>query len=289
MFVQEAFISVGETLVRYERVGCGEPLLLLHGLVGSTKNWRQNISAFAQHSTVYAIDLPNMGGSGRVEGLDASLAATADRLAMLMDALAIEQADIAAHSHGGAIALMFAARHPSRTRRLILFAPANPFCNLSDQLVRFYNTRLGVWFARLVPRLPEQWKAIALKRMYGDRRRMPLDALRGYTDGLHIPGTIDHVMQILSRWRGDMARLRVQLGQMLEVPTLLIWGDRDRAVGVDSAEQLRQSLPLAELMLLPGVGHIAFEEVPETVNLVVAQWLQRTAGLTRGLQAVAQV
>ncbi len=270
------FIQAGGMNLRYESAGSGPPLLLLHGLVGSSHNWRRNINSFARHSTVYALDMPNMGRSGRVYGLDASLEATADRLALAMDALEIEKADIAAHSHGGAVALMFAARYPGRTARLILFAPANPFCTLGDRLLDFYSTRLGLCFARIIPWLPLYWKRIALERMYGDRRRVPADALTGYTDGLHVPGTIDHVMQIVARWRSDMAALRRHLSGLLEAPTLLIWGDRDRAVGVQSAFALRQALPRAELVTLNGVGHIAFEEVPEWVNSVVAQWLTRT-------------
>ncbi len=85
----------------------------LHGLVGSSKNWNRNISFLAQDASVYAVDLFNMGQSDRVPGLDAGLAATADRLAASMDALGLDQADIAAHSHGGAVAMMFAARHPA--------------------------------------------------------------------------------------------------------------------------------------------------------------------------------
>jgi len=111
-----------------------------------------------------------------------------------MDALSLDEADIAAHSHGGAVAMMFAARHPGRVRRLILFAPANPFCDLGKQLIHFYQTRFGVWFARRIPFLPRMLKATALSRMYGDPSRVSSDALDGYTQGLHIPGTVDHVL-----------------------------------------------------------------------------------------------
>ncbi len=139
----------------------------------------------------------------------------------------------------------------------------------------------------MIPVLPLRWKAIALERMYGDRHRVPTDALAGYVDGLQIPGTIDHVMQIVARWRMDMATLRAHLGAMLAVPILLIWGDQDRAVGLASASELRRSLPGAELVTLRGVGHIAFEEAPEMVNATVARWMQQTASLVEDLRPVA--
>jgi 4,5:9,10-diseco-3-hydroxy-5,9,17-trioxoandrosta-1(10),2-diene-4-oate hydrolase len=271
--IEEAFILVGGAKIHYQRAGSGRPLLLLHGLVGSAKNWRRNISFLSRHSSVYAIDHFNMGESERVPGLNAGLEATADRLAGFMDALGLGEADIAAHSHGGAVAMMFAARHPERVRRLILFAPANPFCDLGNQLIRFYQTRFGIRFARLIPFLPRMLKATALSRMYGDPSRVSRDALEGYVGGLHIPGTIDHVLQILQRWFVDMGLLRSALTRLAAKPTLLIWGDRDHTVGLNSAHELQRILPQSSLIVLPGVGHIPFEEMPDVCNQAMRDWL----------------
>jgi 4,5:9,10-diseco-3-hydroxy-5,9,17-trioxoandrosta-1(10),2-diene-4-oate hydrolase len=271
--IEEAFVLVDGMKVHYQRAGTGRPLLLLHGLVGSAKNWRRNISFLSRDSNVYAIDLFNMGESDRIPGLNAGLEATADRLAASMDALGLEEADIAGHSHGGAIAMMFAARHPDRVRRLILFAPANPFCDLGNQLIRFYQTRTGIWFARRIPILPRMLKATALSRMYGDPSRVTLGSLEGYTEGLHIPGTIDHVLQVVQRWFVDMGLLRSALTGLASKPTLLIWGDRDRAVGLNSGRELQRTLPHSSLLVLPGVGHIAFEEMPDVCNQAMRDWL----------------
>jgi 4,5:9,10-diseco-3-hydroxy-5,9,17-trioxoandrosta-1(10),2-diene-4-oate hydrolase len=273
--IVEGFVVVDGVKVHYQRAGSGRPLLLLHGLVGSAKNWRRNISFLAQDSDVYAIDLFNMGESERVPGLNAGLEATADRLAAYMDALGLDEADIAAHSHGGAVAMMFAARHSDRVRRLILFAPANPFCDLGHQLIRFYQTRFGIWFARQIPSFPRLLKATALSRMYGDPSRVSAGALEGYIEGLHIPGTMDHVLQIVQRWFVDMGLLRSVLERLVTKPMLLIWGDRDRAVGLNSAHELQRILPQSSLMVLPGVGHIAFEEMPEICNTAMREWLQK--------------
>jgi 4,5:9,10-diseco-3-hydroxy-5,9,17-trioxoandrosta-1(10),2-diene-4-oate hydrolase len=271
--IEEAYVLVDGVKVHYERAGSGRPLILLHGLVGSARNWRRNIDFLSRDSSVYALDLCNMGESERVPGLDAGLAATADRLAAYMDALEIPEADIAAHSHGGAVAMMLAARHPDRVRSLILFAPANPFCDLGHQLIRFYQTRFGVWFARKIPALPRRLKATALSRMYGDPSRVYEGALEGYIEGLHIPGTMDHVMQIVQRWFVDMGLLRSALSELAAKPTLLIWGDRDRAVGLPSGRELQKMLTQSRLMVLQGVGHIAFEEMPEICNQAMREWL----------------
>jgi 4,5:9,10-diseco-3-hydroxy-5,9,17-trioxoandrosta-1(10),2-diene-4-oate hydrolase len=271
--IEDDFVLVNGARIHFQRAGSGRPLLLLHGLVGSAKNWRRNINFLSRDSCVYAIDLFNMGLSERVPGLDAGLEATADRLADFMDALSLDEADIAGHSHGGAIAMMFAARHHVRVRRLILFAPANPYCDLGHQLIRFYQTRLGIRFARTIPWLPRMLKATALSRMYGDPSKVSLGSLEGYTDGLHIPGTVDHVLQIIQRWFIDMGLLRSALKDLVTKPTLLIWGDRDRAVGLNSARELQRILPQSSLLVLPGVGHIPFEEMPDICNQAMRDWI----------------
>ena len=183
--------------------------------------------------------------------------------------------------------MMFAARHPGRVRSLILFAPANPFCDLGNQLIRFYQTSFGIWFARRIPLLPRMLKATALSRMYGDPSRVPIGTLEGYTKGLHIPGTMDHVLQIVQRWFVDMGLLRSALPGLAAKPTLLIWGDRDRAVGLDSARELQRTLTQSSLLVLPGVGHIAFEEMPEVCNQAMRDWLLNPSPSARRTDAPA--
>ncbi len=272
-FIEERFVSVDRAAVHFLVAGTGPPLLLLHGLIGSGQTWRQNISFLARDASVYAVDLFNMGRSERVPGLDAGLEATADRIAALMDALDLPKADIAAHSHGGAVAMMLAARHPHRVRKLILFAPANPFCTSRKLVIRFFQTRLGTWLGRRVHLLPRRVHAKALGRMYGDPSRVAKGTLEGYTDGLDIPGTMDHVLEILRGWFDDMRLLRSALVRLAEIPTLLIWGDRDRAVNLASAHRLQHSLTQSSLLVIQGAGHLPFEEMPEMCNHAMRDWL----------------
>ena len=271
--VEDLFVLVDGLRIHYRRAGSGRPLLLVHGLVGSARNWNLNIEELAREATVYAIDLPNMGESDRLPGLDSGLEASADRLARWMDVMGIEEANVAGHSHGGAVAMMLAARHPQRVDKLMLFAPANPYCDRSREIVRFYTTRVGYWLANLIPRLPAFIQLTGLKYVYGNPARVRMDALKGYTAGLATPGTVDHVLGIVRRWYIDMESLRSALPKLRDRPALLVWGDRDRTVGLSSARQLHKVLPLSKLVTIPGAGHIAFEESPEICNQAMQKWL----------------
>ena len=270
--VEDCSVVVDRVRVHYKRAGVGPALVLVHGLVGSAANWEQNIGFLAQDATVYALDLANMGESERVAGLDAGLEATAHRVAAFIEALGIEAADVAGHSHGGAVVMMLAARHPDRVRRLVLFAPANPFCELGKGLIRFYNTAVGRWFAYRIPKLPRMAHDIAHKRMYVDKRRVTPEMLDGYTKGLNSE-SIAHMLGILGRWWDDMSELRGLLTKVASVPTLLIWGDQDFAVGVSSGRRLAEALG-AQMLVIPGVGHLPFAERPEVCNAAVREWLR---------------
>jgi 4,5:9,10-diseco-3-hydroxy-5,9,17-trioxoandrosta-1(10),2-diene-4-oate hydrolase len=273
--MEERFVDVLGARMHYLHAGSGRPMLLIHGLVGSSANWRRNIGPLAQRASVYAIDQVNMGKSQRVAGLDPSFEATADRIAAMMTALGIEEADIAGHSHGGAIALMLAARHPGRVRSLILFAPANPFSDLSDLLVRVYTTPLGGMAASIAPYFPEPLHRFALGRMYGDPSRITDCSLPGYIDGLRVRGTVPHILAIVRLWFADMAKLKAALPRVSAVPTQLIWGDRDRAVSLVSGEMLNRELGESEMTVVPGGGHVLFEEMPEESNRIMLAWLSR--------------
>lgn len=272
---EEAFVEVLGARMYYLHAGSGKPLLLIHGLVGSSANWRRNFAALAQEVSVYAIDLTNAGKSQRVPDIDAGLEATADRIAAAMDALGIERADVAGHSHGGAVALMLAARHPTRVCSMILFAPANPFCSWPDPMIRFYSSFPGRLLARSAPYVPRRVQLMALGRMYGDPARIGDDCVQRYVDNLRVPGTINHILAIVRCWFADMAKLRAILPLVANVPALLLWGDRDRAIGAVSGTRLKEKMPRAELIVVPGGGHVLFEEMPRESNQIMLEWLRR--------------
>jgi pimeloyl-ACP methyl ester carboxylesterase len=272
--LQESSVMVDGARIHYWRAGTGPALVLLHGLVGSARNWEHNIEALAQYRTVYALDHANMGESERVKGLDSGLEASMERVVASMDALGIESADLVGHSHGGSMAMLLAARHPERVRRLVLFAAANPHCKRAMLWVRYYRSPLGWVAAHAMPFLPERLHRRALRAMFGDPSRIRESTFAGYKSQLDL-ATVGHVLGILRSWKPDMELLDEAIGRLTGVPTLVIWGGQDKAVGLDSGEVLAGRLG-AELVVLPGVGHVAFQESPEECNRVVGEWLTQS-------------
>lgn len=267
---EEISVSVDGHKMHCLTAGKGPSLVLLQGLLASADAWRPCLSHLAEESSVYAVDCLGIGKSERVSGIDVSLSAQADRMAKFLAGAGIVCADIVGTSHGGAVAMMLAARHPEKVRSLVLHAPANPFSRLSDSLVRFYRTPPGRWLAHRVPHLPLRLQKLALGRMYGKGIAVRHEALENYMSSLRVPGTVQHVLRILDCWFSDMRELGSALEKLSDVPVLLIWGAQDRAVSLESGRKLEAKLPHAELTVIPGMGHLPHDEAPllfaETVN-----------------------
>jgi pimeloyl-ACP methyl ester carboxylesterase len=273
--IEKHWVQVDGHRMHCLKAGLGPDLILVHGLLGTASAWDLTIPHLAEESTVYAVDALGIGESDRVPGLDATLEAQAGRLVVFMDQSGIRSADFLATSHGGAVALMLAAKYPGRVKNLALHAPANPYSQLGDPLINFYLSGLGTWFAHRIATLPEPMQALALGRMYGDPTQLRDGSLGKYIGSLRVPGTVNYVLSILSTWFADMAKLQAELEHVRQFPTLLLWGDRDRAVSIGSGQQLRRCFDRVEFQVLPGAGHLPYEECPETLSRLVNSFLTR--------------
>lgn len=285
--LEERNVTVDGHRMHCLMTGSGPDLVLLHGLLGSAEAWMPVLGQLGRVSRIHAVDSLGIGGSERVPGLDAGLSAQADRVALFMQASGLRGVDVAGTSHGGAVAMMLAARYPELVRCLVLHAPANPFSNASDHLVAFYRSPLGRWFARQVPNLPIKLQELALGRMYGDAKLMERRVLDLYMNTLRIPGTVDHVMRIVNGWHEDMRVLSSVLDAIRDIPMLLLWGTRDRAVTLSSGRLLQEKFCHAEMALLQGVGHMPYEEAPGPFAEAVNRFLRgQKRAVRRGLQLV---
>jgi pimeloyl-ACP methyl ester carboxylesterase len=273
--IEKHWVQVGGHRMHCLTAGSGPELILLHGLLGTASTWELTIPRLAEESTIYAVDALGIGESERVPGIDARLEAQADRMVSFMDESGIRSADFLATSHGGAVALTLAAKYPGRVKNLILHAPANPYSRLADPLINFYLTGLGTWFAHRVATLPQPMQSLALGRMYGDPTQLRDGSLGKYIGSLRIPGTVPYVLSILNTWFDDMAKLQLALPHVRPFPALLLWGDRDRAVSLESGQNLRRCFDRVEFEVLPGTGHLPYEECPDTLARIVSSFLIR--------------
>jgi pimeloyl-ACP methyl ester carboxylesterase len=273
--VEECRVSVEGVGWRYQRAGSGPPLVLVHGLMGYSFSWRFTIPALAQSATVYALDLPGAGFSERAVDKDSSLGSLGRQLLRFLDAMGLASCDLLGTSHGGGVAMMAAASDPVRFRSLILVAPVNPWSARGKLLsVVLSSPLVAPVFAMAAPRLHFVQEHY-LRRLYADPRCIRPGTLEGYTRPLRRPGAFEHGIGILRSWNRDLKDLESALPRISDIPTLLIWGNRDAAVDPASAVRLKTHFRQCTLVMLEGVGHLPYEEAPDEFNRVVMQFLAR--------------
>jgi len=269
------WVEITGQKLHYQQTGSGTPVVLIHGLLGGSFCWRFNIPALSGPHSVFAVDLPGFGPSDAPRTTDCSMQAQALRLLGLIDQLQFDSVDVVASSWGGAVAFFLAAQS-QKVRSLVLAAPVNPWSDFGMERVRFFSGRLGGWLLRMAIPISSPLHGVVLRRMYGDPGRIPEGTLQGYAAMLMRQGRVHNLLSALRNWEDDMHALRNAITQV-QVPVLLVWGTKDGAVDVRSAGALEHALPRCETALLPGVGHLPFEENPEGFDRLVLDFLARSA------------
>ncbi len=250
-------------------------LVLIHGLMGTAATFEPFLRALPRDRHVVAVDLPGAGYSERDLEADATLAAASACTREILAALKLDRPVLLGHSHGGAVGLHLAASAPGLLRSLVLLAPAHPYFRHADRLIGFYLSPWGRAFAYTIPWYPRWLQRIGLRQMAGPRSWDSPERLVPYRENLRVRGTIGHLLRLLRTWHADMHELELLLESGLQLPTLLLWGDHDRAVPLSTANALRQRLTCSELAILKGVGHRPAEEQPDACVEYVESWCER--------------
>lgn len=284
--VEDCIAVINGVRWRYLHAGSGPALLVVHGLMGYSFSWRFVIKGLAQHYSVYAVDLPGCGFSQRSVTLAGTLMSDAEYLLNFMDHFGIKQSDVLGTSRGGGAAIALAGLAAERDvlhriRRLVLSAPINPWSRVGLLRIRLLRTRGGrIYVVHMAPRQPFILRSF-FRDLYADPASIPPDSLDGYQAGLEPPGSLEHVWNIICSWTADLQRIAAVLPQVESVPALLLWGERDRAVDPASAEALHRRWKNSVVLMMPGIGHMPYEEVPEEFNRIVLDFLLRDTPATR--------
>ena len=102
---------------------------------------------------------------------------------------------------------------------------------------------------------------------------MTAETLEGYVRPLLQPGIFEHAVKTVRTWHADMTELESALPKIVDIPTLLVWGSKDRVVDPASAELMAKRLPGARIAVLQGAGHLPYEEYPEEFCRIIQDFL----------------
>jgi len=250
--------------LHFTTLGLGEPLLLLHGLLGSHQNLLPVARQFAERFRVFAIDQRNHGNSPHHDEMNYS--AMANDIARLMDQQGIESAHVLGHSMGGKAAMQFALHHTDRVRKLIVvdMAPKAYGPRFAKLLGTLRNLRLDQFKTRqeveaaLAPDITE----ISLRQFL--LKNLKPSEHGGYRWRIHLEGIADNY---------DHLRQAINGGAPFGGDALFLLGGNSDYVTEADRQTITQLFPNAQFESIEGAGHWVHAEKPKEFAEAVMQFL----------------
>jgi pimeloyl-ACP methyl ester carboxylesterase len=252
--------------VNFTIAGQGPPIVLIHGVAGRASQWDQIVEILADQHMVVAPDLLGHGESAKPRG-DYSLGAHASGIRDLLVGLNVKGATVVGHSLGGGIAMQFAYQFPERCERLVLVSSGGLGDEVSPLLraaalpgSEFVLPLLAhprvVGIAAVIPR--------ALGRIGLHTRPDLTEMARGYQSlsNAAARSAFIHTLRGVIDPTGQRINASDRLYLASRMPTLIVWGERDRIIPVEHAQPAHEGMPGSRLELFDRAGHFPHLDEP---------------------------
>ena len=266
--------------VIYRAAGEGPPVVLIHGMVNSSRHWREVALRLAADHRVIAPDLIGHGDSATPRGYY-SIGAHAAAIRDLLIAIDVPQATFVGHSLGGGIAMQFFWQFPERVGRLALVSSGGLGQEVSPMLrgAALPGASAAVWSAAH-PRVLGALAATAARLdARGSARGKYLRAVVRALRPLERRGARVAFLQTLRSVidvRGQRVSATDRLYLLGPVPTMVVWGERDNTIPLEHGRAAHEQIPNSRFETLPRAAHFPHLEDPEGLAAVLADFLATT-------------
>lgn len=259
------FIEVEPGLVlhvRDEGNRDGSVLLLLHGSNASLQTWEPWTESLGEKYRVVTLDLPGHGLTGPDPGRDYRYARYTQVVESAVRKLELERFAIGGNSMGGGVAWNYALAHPDKLTALILVSTSGmPDWQAKKAPIGFRIARMPVVrdIAELIT--PRRMIESSLDTSIGKKAILDDAMVDRYWELLRFPGNRRATLDRFSIEHNSEPASEEKMAR-LTLPTLILWGEEDDLIPVESAEWFHEHIPDSELRTYAHVGHILMEEVP---------------------------
>jgi pimeloyl-ACP methyl ester carboxylesterase len=266
--------------VIYRMVGGGPPVVLIHGMVNSSRHWEAVALGLADRYTVIAPDLIGHGDSATPRG-DYSIGAHAAVIRDLLALIGIERATIVGHSLGGGVAMQFFYQFPQRTERLVLVSSGGLGREVSPLLrsaaLPGASAALRVVAGR--SSLAALGRVAAALDARGSARGVYVRAIVRALRPLERPGSREAFLQTLRSvidLKGQHVSAVDRLYLLGSVPTLIVWGALDNTIPVQHGRAAHEAIPHSRFETLPRAAHFPHLENPEGLARAIRDFVATT-------------
>ncbi|MBJ9954556.1 MULTISPECIES: alpha/beta hydrolase [unclassified Acinetobacter] len=270
-------VKVGDIDWAYSEGGpAGKPtLMLVHGLAGSRDNWNRVARYLTQYYHVIIPDLPGQGDSKVPSDFDYSLPNLTEKLRRFAEAIKVENGlNVAGHSMGGSISLLYAAQYPVDTKSLFLIDSAGVFKSANTPYLKDPTTlrnmivskpgdfdRLMKIATNLPPFIPKELKDSQEKLMI--------------SQSANTTKLVEQLIVMSKLFTPDSFAIAAR---SIDQPVLIAWGDKDQIINVEAAAELKGLLKNAqEPVILKGVGHLPLLEQEQLLIKPYLDFLAKNA------------
>ncbi len=261
-------LDFGKIVYLENSVKSDETLLFVHGFGGNKDTWNRLVEALDDKYHVIVIDLPGHGESISEKTLGYTISEQAKRVYAFVEAKHLKGLYLFGHSMGGAIALRYTINHPETLKALILIDSMGMVKTKSD----------GV---KLVERSDKN-------PLYDVCTEERLETLLRYSlyKPPYIPDIIKEAILQEKCERRDLEKVLYEdmykdvccfreIAKKIDIPTLILWGDKDRMTHIDNATLFHETIKESKLVILKEIGHVPILEDPERTADEVKKFIKQ--------------
>lgn len=254
------FVDLGDVRYHVTVSGIGgRTFVMLHDWGDSSATWKKTAELLAKQHTVVTVDLAGFGFSEKSSRVNYRLEARVEQLARLLQTMKFSNVTMVGSGYGATVAMAFGKEYPELTKSQVLIGP-EILLHKTKFPTFLYNipevSRAGIKLA-----YSEKRQETALQQNISDPNAITSLRITAYTNAYTLQG-IEDALLAMYKQKDTKTYVHSEMGTL---PTLIIWGEKDRVVPRADMERMRADMVDVTLVTVPDAGHYVQDDAPEVV------------------------
>jgi len=264
-----SIVTVDGQQIHVWELGAGKPVVMIHGFIGTSYDWRNNIRELGRKFAVSALDLPGFGYSTKSLSFNYTPEGFADFVVSYMDTRGIREAVLVGHSMGGIVAVTTSLRYPERVSKLILVDSGGYD---SPRFMPFRMMKLPIVGELLMSLSYRFVVKQSLKGVFYNTSLITEDVVDSYYN-VYRTKNARKTPLIAIRNLAKKPPFNAALLGHTKCPALVIWGTNDEVIPSYNAQYFKRDLPDAKVLMVPEAGHMPHVEKADQVNQAMIEFI----------------
>ena len=261
-----------------EMYGSGDPIVFIHGLGASIYTWRKLKTPLEANNKLFLIDLKGFGKSPKPRDNHYSILEQADLVYQFILEKDLKNLTVVGNSYGGGVslvvAIMLCEKQPGRLTKLVLLDSAG-YDELLPWYVKLLRTPLlGCLVVHLMSN--KSLARTVLKESYYDDKLITDEQVAEYAKPLGMKNGKYALLKTAKQAIPKDYEKLIAKYPTISVPTLIIWGNKDKVIPIKIGEKLDAAIPCSKLITIPDTGHVPQEETPDPTIALIKDFLKNS-------------